>query len=135
MPIITRKIYDPKHLRYVGGCHGGNNHSIDIIFSCIKFHWMKIYFRFYFIKIFPRITVFPLHLLLQKSNSFSCVTIICYKSDPLCDDAHISNMPLNIKTRSKKQHLFSGHIIIIIQETETCLAWHENIKTKYRKWM
>ena len=36
MPIIRRKIYDGKHLRYVGGFHGGNNHTIDIIYIVAK---------------------------------------------------------------------------------------------------
>ena len=40
MPIIRRKIYDGKHLRYVGGFHGGNNHTIDIIYIVAKVFWM-----------------------------------------------------------------------------------------------
>ena len=40
MPIIRRKIYDGKHLRYVGGFHGGNNRTIDIIFIAAKVFWM-----------------------------------------------------------------------------------------------
>ena len=39
MPIIRRKIYDGKHLRYVGGFHGGNNHTIDIIIYCCQDFW------------------------------------------------------------------------------------------------
>ena len=40
MPIIRRKIYDGKHLRYVGGFHGGNNRTIDIIYIVAKVFWM-----------------------------------------------------------------------------------------------